>query len=288
MFKRLSEIIRHPSNRRWFYPLIASGTALTLCLGSPYPSEAIDWRSLILRGVQVIQLSSMSSNQEVKLGQQIDRQLKKELKFHSDRATQEYVNQIGQRLAAESPRPNLPYTFQVVDDNSVNAFATMGGFVYVHTGLIKAAENEAELASVIAHEIAHITSRHAIKQMRQMAIAQGVASAAGIDENIAVQIGVELALRRPHSRQAEYEADRVGITMLGRAGYAQIAAITFMQKLLKQGSPPTFLSTHPATRDRIQAMQTMVDPNRAYDGVGLDETAYQQTLGYLFSSRRNY
>lgn len=282
MLKSLSVIRHHPIHRRWFYPLVSCVIAFSLYLSSAYPTQALDWRNLIFRGIQVIQLTSMSDRQEVNLGKQIDQQLKRELRFDSNRATQQYISDIGQRLAAYSDRLNIPFTFQVVNDNNINAFATMGGFVYVNTGLIKAAENEAELASVIAHEIAHITSRHAVKQMRQMAIAQGVASAAGIDENIAVQIGVELALRRPHSRQAEYEADRLGLFMLGQAGYAQIAAVTFMEKLLRRGSPPTFLSTHPATGDRIAAMKNLMDPNRAYDGVGLDERAYQQTLTALF------
>jgi len=79
----------------------------------------------------------------------------------------------------------------------------MGGFVYVNTGLLKLADNEAELASVIGHEIGHIASRHTVKQMQKTAIAGGVATAAGLDRNTAVQIGVDLALRRPHSRQAE-------------------------------------------------------------------------------------
>ncbi|MFB2771184.1 M48 family metalloprotease [Pelatocladus sp. BLCC-F211] len=122
----------------------------------------------------------------------------------------------------------------------------MGGYVYVTTGLLKAADNEAQLASVIAHEIGHIASRHAIEQMRETAIARGVATAAGLERSTAVQIGVDLALQRPNSREDEFEADRKGLRTLGRAGYAESAMIAFMQKLLQKRSLPTFLSTHPA------------------------------------------
>jgi predicted Zn-dependent protease len=180
-----------------------------------------------------------------------------------------------------SERSDIPYTFQVVDDDGVNAFATMGGFVYVHKGLILAADNEAELASVISHEISHIVGQHSLKQMRQIAIAQGLASAAGLDNNLAVQIGVELALRRPNSREAEYEADRLGIIALGRAGYVQQAAVDFMEKLLGSGSPPTILSTHPATSDRIKTLQQYIDPSLAERGVGMNSSAYQEVVRRL-------
>jgi predicted Zn-dependent protease len=187
-------------------------------------------------------------------------------------------------LAKKSDRANLPYTFQIVDDDNINAFATMGGFVYVNKGLMMAADNEAQLASVIGHEIGHIVAKHSIKQMRQMAIAAGVASVAGLDRNAAIQIGVELALRRPHSRQAEYEADKLGLQMLGNAGYAQSAMIDFMKKLLSKSSPPTFLSTHPATSDRIAVMRQSINPANADRGEGLNGGEYKQKISQFLGS----
>ncbi len=278
MLKFLS-LIHRRTYRRWVYPLISISIALSLCLGSAYPSQAISWRDLIFRGIQVIQLTTLSDQQEVQLGQQINEQLvKSEIKLFRNPSATEYINQIGQRLARVSDRPDIPYTFQVVDNPNINAFATMGGYVYIHTGLMAAAENEAELASVIAHEIGHVVGRHAVEQMRQMAVAQGIASAAGLDQNIAVQIGVELAMRRPNSRKAEYEADQLGLSSLGRAGYDQMAAVDFMQKLLQGRSAPTILSTHPATSDRITALQQMIDPRLANNGAGMDDAAYQARI----------
>ena len=269
---------------RGIYLFLSVIVAAGICVISPQPTQAFSLPELILRGIQVIQLSNMSDRQEVTVGRQINQQLaNREFRIDRDRATTAYINRIGQRLAQESDRPDIPYTFQVIDDDNINAFATMGGFVYVNKGLMAAADNEAELASVIAHEIGHISARHSIKQMRQMAIASGVASAAGIDGSRAVQIGVELALRRPHSRQAEYEADQLGLQTMGRSGYAQSGMVDFMKKLLNQPSPPSILSTHPATSDRIAAISQAIDPDLA-SGEGLNNAAYKLEMRRLLRS----
>jgi len=263
---------------RGIYLFLSLIVAAGIWVISPQPMQAISLPELIFRGIQVIQLSNLSDRQEVTVGRQINQQLvSKELKVYRDPAATVYINRIGQRLAGRSDRPNIPYTFQVVDDDNINAFATMGGFVYVNKGLMAAADNEAQLASVIGHEIGHISARHAIKQMRQMAIASGLASAAGIDGSQAVQIGVELALRRPRSRQAEYEADQLGLQTMGRSGYAQSGMVDFMKKLLNQPSPPSILSTHPATADRIAAISQAMDPALA-SGDGLNNAAYRQEI----------
>lgn len=276
----ITRSLRH----RWLYPLISITLTLSIVLSSTIATLAIPLPELIFRGVQVIQLSNLSARQEMAIGEQINQELlSKQVKLFRNQDAQNYINQIGQRLAQASDRPNIPYTFQVIDDRNVNAFATMGGFVYIHTGLIAAADNEAELASVMAHEIGHIAGRHAIKQMRQAAIAAGVATAVGADQNKLVQIGVELALNRPKSREAEYEADRMGLGTLIRAGYAPRGAVDFMAKLLKSGSPPTIISTHPATGDRISAMQRLLDPSMLNSGYGLDSNSYRATVERILS-----
>lgn len=268
--------------RRWMYGLMSLLIASSLVIATPRPSQAVSLLELLLRGVQIIQLSTLSDRQEVALGGQINSQLtSQELKLYSDRTLNSYINEIGQRLVPYSDRPNIPYTFQVVESDDLNAFATMGGYVYVTTGLIKAADNEAQLASVIGHEIGHIASRHAVEQMREMALAQGVASAAGLDRNTAVNIGVELALRRPNSRRAEFEADQQGLATLVKAGYAPGAMPAFMEKLRNQRSVPEFLSTHPAVPDRIQALNQAIDPATANSGSGLDNGAYRSRTSSL-------
>lgn len=270
----------HLGRRRWFYPLISVVVAVTLCLTTPMPGNAFDVRSLLFRGIQVIQMSNMSDRQEVDLGRQMNQQLQSSnIKLSRDSQINRYVEQIGQRLVASSDRPNLPFTFQVVEDNAINAFATLGGFVYIHTGLMKAANNEAELASVIAHEIGHIGGKHLVQQMRQREIASGVASAAGLDRNAAVGIGVELALNRPRSRKDEFDADIRGLKTLTQAGYAQSAMVSFMQKLMqKRGSMPTFLSTHPGTSDRIKSLQSAINAQPSNQRDGLDNAAYRAKI----------
>lgn len=270
--------------RRWFYGMVSCLVAVGLVVGTPKPSQAISWLDLIFQGIQVIQLSSLSDNAEVNLGGQINDQLmSSEFDEYNDTDVQDYIDEIGQALVPYSARPDIPYVFQVIDDDQVNAFATMGGYVYVTTGLIATAENEAELASVIGHEIGHIAERHAVEQMREMAIARGLATAAGLDQNAAVGIGVELALRRPNSRQDEYEADALGLENIIAAGYAPSAMVSFMEKLLESGgaSVPTFLSTHPNTNDRIARLNGMIDSSTADVGTGLDSTAYNAAVSPL-------
>ena len=264
---------------RWFYPLLGMMVALLIGVGTPHRTQALPLRDLIFQGIQLVQLSNMSQRQEVEMGQQINAQiLRTQFRVYRNKQVTEYVNAVGQRLAAASDRPNLPFTFQVVVDDSVNAFATMGGFVYVTTELVRTADNEAQLASVLGHEIGHITSRHAVEQMRQEAINKGLATAAGLDRNRAVALGVDLALNRPRSRKDELEADQRGLKTLMKAGYAPSGMIGFMEKLLDESSPPSFLSTHPATKDRIAALGRVIDPATANVGDGLNDRAYKAKI----------
>jgi beta-barrel assembly-enhancing protease len=274
----------HQLRRRWAYGLLSTLVALGLILGTPQVSSA-SWLDLILQGVQVLQLSTLSSRQEVSLGRQINTQLtNEEFRLYTDRTVTQYVNEIGQGLVPFSDRPNIPYVFQVVNDNQVNAFATMGGYVYVTSGLIKTADNEAQLASVIGHEMGHIAARHALNQMRDMALQQGLASAAGLDRNTAVNIGVELAVRLPNSRQHELEADQRGLATITRAHYAPAAMVAFMRKLLNQPSVPSILSSHPATSDRIAALNSAINRATANTGKGLDNAAYRTRIRPLLGS----
>lgn len=257
------------SQRRWYTPLLSFSVAIGIGAGTPEAALAIPWLDILLQGVQVYQLYNVSAREEVQLGQQINQQLVGEqFQLYNNERVNNYVARIGQRLARYSIRPDIPYTFQVVKDDNINAFATAGGYVYVTTGLLQAVDNEAQLASVLAHEIGHIAERHLIEQMRETAIARGLATAAGIDDSTAVQLGVELALRRPNSREDEFEADARGVQTLGKAGYAQVAMINFLEKLRSQSSTPTFLSTHPATSDRIARLKEIISSQQANRGEG--------------------
>jgi predicted Zn-dependent protease len=281
MLNPLSSLSRR-YRRRFLYPLLSLVLTLSLVVGTAQVTQA-SFLDLIFQGIQFVQLSNISDRQEVQIGQQINQQLVgEEIQLYRNPQITSYVNEIGQRLAKGSKRPDIPYTFQVVNDKGINAFATMGGFVYVNAGLIAAADNEAQLASVMGHEIGHIVKRHSIQQMRQTAIARGLAAAAGLDRNTLVNIGVELALQRPNSRKDEFEADQEGLYNMEQAGYAPSAMVGFMEKLLKSGgSVPSFLSTHPATSDRIEALEQAIPAAQANVGNGLDSNAYKNKISVL-------
>lgn len=270
--------------RRICYGLVALIVSISINLWGIQPSYGFSWLELMIRGIQIVQISNISNSQEVELGKAINQQLIKsgQAKIYRQQSINNYLNQIGQQLAKTSQRPNIPYTFQIVDDDNINAFATMGGYIYLNKGLIAAADNEAELASVIGHEIGHIAARHGIEQMRDRALAQGLLSAAGLDRNNAVQIGVELAVSRPNSRADELEADRFGLENMIKANYAPAGILGFMQKLLRRsGSTPGFLSTHPATSDRIRILQRQINPQTLNVGRGLDNQTYSRRIRSL-------
>jgi len=235
------------------------GLLSSALLSTAAPSFAIGWEDLLRGAVQYYSVSNLSPQQEVALGQQINKQLlSTEVRLNSDRILNDLVQRVGQRIAQASDRPNLPYTFQVVQDKSVNAFATLGGFVYVTTGLIQATNgDEAELAGVLAHEVGHISARHSVQQMKQAAIAQTGSALLGVDQNTLVNIGVGLVSRN-YSREDEYEADRLGLHTLTRAGYPAEALPRFLRKLYSANSVPEFLSTHPGPQNRVARLEQMI------------------------------
>ena len=267
--------------RRCLYPFISVSVAVMICLGTPLLSKAIGFGDLIRivpQVTQILNLSNISDRQEVDLGQQMNQEIQQEVRISRNSQLNSYVEQIGRRLAANSTRPNIPYTFQVVEDPAVNAFATAGGFIYVNTGLLKTADNEAEFASVLAHEMGHIEGKHLIKQMRQRAIASGVASVSGLDKSKAVGIGVQLALNLPRSRQDEFDADKRGLANITRTGYAQSAMVSFMKKLQGSSSVPAFLSTHPGASDRVISLQNQIKNQPSRQNYGLDNPVYQSKM----------
>ena len=267
------------------YGLLSLLIALSIAFSSPVASQNRSLGDLLQRGVQVIQLSTLSDAQEVQFGKQINQEIISSERFTlaTNPDLKAYINKIGQRLAQVSDRPQIPYTFQVIADDNINAFAIMGGFIYINTGLIRAAANESELASVIAHEIGHVVARHSLEQIKKAALTQGLLEAARIDRKTWVQLGVEIAYRLPQSRKAELEADQLGLNNLKRAGYAPIGMITFMEKLMQKAEPPAIFSTHPPTKNRLAVLQESVNPQTARKGDGLNEIAYRRKIRALLS-----
>lgn len=267
--------------KRFFYPLVSVAVAISLCFSTPMSAQGISIWDILFQGAQIIQLSNISDKQEVRLGSQINQQLvRSDIKLYRNSQVNNYIQRIGKRLEAQNTRKSIPYKFQVVKDDSINAFATAGGYVYINTGLIKAADNEAELASVVAHEIGHIEGRHVVEQMKKTAIARGLATAAGVENSKLVQLGVELGYRLPNSRGAEKEADKIGLRILTDANYAPQAMVSFMKKLQNKsrGSVPGFLRSHPSPANRVEYLQSLVKAQRNKGNDGLSKNAYRKNI----------
>jgi beta-barrel assembly-enhancing protease len=278
----MSEFKQYQLSRVLIYPLIGTLTFLSIAFNAPQAATAIEWGNLLKSVINLGDAASISSKREVRLGESINEQMvHSQIKLYGNQELDAYVNEVGQRVAAKSDRPDIPYNFQVVDQPTVNAFATMGGFVYVHTGLLKAVDNEAQLASVLAHETGHINARHIVKDMQKQAIEGGIASLAGVTNNQLANIGLNLAINKPGSRGHELEADRLGLKFLARAGYPQSQMPEFMKVLLKQHSPPTFLSDHPGVPQRIKELEKHIDPNYPETTLGMDSSVYKKHIRML-------
>src|SRR5438067_5540338 len=202
-----------------------------------------------------------SLDKEVAQGRQLAAEVDREAKFIDDPMVTEYVNRVGQNIVLHSDA-KVPFTIKVIDTDEVNAFALPGGFFYVHKGLILAADNEAELAGVMAHEIAHVAARHAMENQRKMELMQGAAIVGsiflggipGLILNNAGGFFEGMAFLK-FSRAAEEEADRLGVQYMWAAGYDPNAMATMFEKLeaknkKKPGSIAKLFMDHPAPADR--------------------------------------
>jgi len=247
-------------------------------------STPAEWGESVNAGKEQANLIlNMSLDDEYKQGAEFDKALKdpsrkKEvgltIKCIEGTLANTYVNRIGESLARNSFRPDVKYKFQIVEESSVNAFATMGGYVYIHTGLIKAAANEAQLAAVMAHEIAHIAKKHTIQAMASQAIYAGWSKGAGGIGSIAVQLAATVLFQLPGSRSFEFEADMAGMQSLRQTGYAPIEMVAFYRDVLAKGDSSEkpgsdMLSTHPDTGRRIEAIEQQLLPS---DYAGKGET----------------
>ena len=250
-------------------------TALSLCLAvavagaalaAPLPGQ--DLPDIGTPADAVITLSD-----EYKLGAMIIKGLRDSGQVLDDLEIGEYIQGIGSRLSSHAQEGTVKFTFLVVKDNSINAFALPGGFVCVHSGLILATTSESELAGVLAHEVSHVTQRHIARSVQQASRASLGATAAMLaailvgamsgNSNVGmagVMAGQSAAMQQQlnFSRENEYEADRVGIHVMASAGYDPNAMGTFFETLgrrMGSGGPNAkileFLQTHPVTSGRI-------------------------------------
>ena len=222
-----------------------------------------------------------SAEEEISLGEGITAGFLGAVRLHADERLQRYVNRVGRWLASQTERPELPWTFGVIDNDVINAFAMPGGTVVVSHGLVRRLENESELAGVLAHEIAHVLQRH---QLSAIQSAAGWGAAANVTRivaeeqisrrgGIAVDVksslasaGVDLVrdglFLRPLDRRMEYEADLLGVTIAARAGYdpnGLVAVLSMLAQLKPEDAGASLtLSTHPSASERLAELERAV------------------------------
>src|SRR5256884_6093923 len=236
------------------------------------------------------QLMLVSESQEIALGRDYEPQVAGSIGIYSDSGLQRYIQQFGARLAASSERPNLPWSFRVVDDPVVNAFALPGGFIYVTRGILAHLNSEAELAGVVGHEIGHVTARHSASQMTKQQLAQvglvvgSIASSEfGRYAGLASQALGVLFLK--YSRDHERQADDLGLRYLRRVNYDPremphvFEMLTRVSQAQGGGRVPEWLATHPDLENRGgRIAQEAAAPPQSFSGAAVNRDAYPRPL----------
>ena len=237
-----------------FLVLSSSFLVLTSCATNPVTGKR--------------ELSLMSEAEEIAYGQQADPEIRREMGVYDDESLQRYVRDIGDRLARLSHRPGLPWTFTVVDQQAVNAFALPGGFIYITRGILPYLDDEAELAGVLGHEIAHVTARHAAQQSTRAGLGGIGLAVLGIfvpatqplSELTAAALGVAFL---KYGRDDERESDRLGMEYSARGGWDPAGVPNFLATLarldeLSARGVPNWLSTHPEPAERVVEAQPLL------------------------------
>jgi len=214
------------------------------------------------------QLVLMSEAQEIQMGKSADPQIIQQYGLYPDKGLQDFITEKGKQMAAISHRPNIEYNFRIVDSDILNAFAVPGGYVYFTRGIMAHFNNEAEFAGVLGHEIGHIAARHSVAQQRNALLGQlGIIAGVIIAPDLAqfaetASQGVGLLLLK-FGRDAEREADRLGVEYSSKIGYDAMQMANFFQTLQRQSEAsgsqelPTFLSTHPNPGDRYNSVSKL-------------------------------
>ncbi len=256
-------------------------------------------------GRSELALVEMSAAEEVQLGKTaFQHALQRGGGAYPDRQLQQYVAAVGRRLALQSHRPDLEFRFALINDSSPNAFALPGGYIAVTRGLLTGLSNEAELAAVLGHEIAHVTARHGVQGMQRNALLStavgllgGMADSSGYGGLISQAGGVAAnLLDKRYSREQESESDRLGIDYMVKAGYDPAGAIQLQEyfyREVEQGADPRWLEglfrSHPFSAQRLEENRRYVA--RHYPGVrgaGQDVLNFAREIGPLIQVRQGY
>jgi predicted Zn-dependent protease len=224
------------------------------------------------------QLLFTSEGNETRMGYQAFQEIKRHYKVCHDPEINAMVTRVGRRIADVAQRPDYRWEFVVMEGKEANAFCLPGGKVGIFTGILKYTRDEAGMATVISHEVAHALARHAGERLSQSMLAQvgglglgvalggmggGAGSAVMQGYGLATQLGILL----PYSRSQEYEADHIGLILMAKAGYDPVQALEFWKRMMakdKRGKAPQFMSSHPNDANRLRELQAFLPEARKY------------------------
>src|SRR5262245_32020797 len=258
MFGRSSTKMFQKKSNIWLIFVLLLAVVLT--------AYAADARTKLKPGFNLF-----SPQQDIEVGRESSREADRQLQLVNDRQATAYIDNLGRQLASHAPAGlKYPYQFKIVNDTAINAFALPGGFVYVNRGAIEAADTEAQIAGVMAHEIGHVILRHGTHQVSQAYLAQvplailGGALGSNSIGSVLTQLGVGFGLNAyflKNSRSAETQADLMGTQILHDSGYDPRAMVEFFEKIQKEskGRAVEFFSDHPNPENRISNVQHEIE-----------------------------
>jgi predicted Zn-dependent protease len=263
---------------------VGGAVLLTFTLAAPAAAQLGSLGKALGKAQEMRQDLTFTDQEEDQLGSDISAKLRDKYGVVQDRDVHKYVTLVGSVLAAESSRPNLKWTFIVLDTDGVNAFAAPGGYVHVTRGALALIQNEAELAGVLAHEITHVTARHTIRAIQKSKVI-GLGADATRQQVIsqAANRGYEILLENNFDRGDEMEADKGGVTLANRLGYAPTGLGAFLTRLadrnknLKDRSG--LFASHPETQARLTALTKLIASDHL-NGSALVAGRYTQAITF--------
>ena len=291
-------MVTHNANRS------SAGRARPPARGLRHPVMLVALVALILTPLAWAQRTPLkpgwnmfSPQQDVEMGQQVSRDAEKQVPMLNDARVDNYLNNLGRTLAGHAPGERYPYQYKCVNDRAINAFALPGGFVYINRGVIEAADNEAQLAGVMAHETSHVALRHGTNQASKAYVAQvplailgGVLGNNNSMKAMLAQLGADFAtnsLLLKYSRTAESQADEMGTQILYDSGYDPRAMAQFFQKIQaedKSGRPVEFFSNHPNPDNRLERVDQEISLlGGSPRGSKTDSREFQDIKRYVLS-----
>lgn len=246
------------------------------------------------------QLVLISEAQEIAMGREADKEVVASIGLYQDERLQQYIQALGAPIAARTERPGLPWTFRVVDDPAVNAFAIPGGFIYVTRGILTHLNSEAELAAILGHEIGHVTARHSVSQMSKQQLAQvGLVAGMVLSPQVArfgnlAQTGLGMLFLK-FSRSDESQADQLGFRYMVAGGFdprKMVDVFRMLEGVSQQageaGRLPQWLSSHPNPENReAWAARMVASTNRDLSGLAVNRPSFMRRLnGMVFGENQ--